>query len=805
MNKKMKAALYYATQLGWKVVPLHSIDDLGRCTCFKGLNCDSPGKHPRWHQEYLPHGLKNASDDEDQIRLWWSLWPDANIGILTGAASGFICLDVDTKPDKESRVTGIDSLNEIIQRHGELPITVKAQTGSGGLHILFKYPDWHVSNKIGSLGHGLDVKGDGGYIVAAPSIHKSGNPYQWMEGHSPRDTELADLPWWLVAFLKEANTRYSIQANEEYQGRIWTEYLVDLPIGEGQRNNELFRIGASMRAKGAGLEDIKMTLHAVNEKRCTSPLEDREVDLIAKSVIRYEAGTAESMDFEKKIFPMTDIGNAERLVYRHGKDLKYCATLGGWFIWNGMYWERDETEEIKRRAKETVRSIKDEAELINVNTEEKVKLKEKMIKFATASESKHRITAMIDLSKAEPGIPITHDQFDRDPWLFTVKNGTLNLKTGEFRQHRREDLITKCAPVVYDPNATCPRWMHFLQEIFCSDCDLIEFVQKAIGYSLTGSTAEQVMFFLFGGGANGKSTLINIIQGMMGDYSQQAPTSLLMSKQSEGVSNDVARLKGARFVTTVETEDGKRMAEALVKQITGGDVITARFLRQEFFEFKPEAKVFLCSNHKPIISGTDYAIWRRIHLIPFEVQIPPEKRDKKLPEKLNAELSGIFNWALEGCMKWQREGLKPPSKVVAATEEYKEEMDSLGSFIEECCVLRPTSIVAVKDLYQEYSSWCEENGEFPMKNRMFSKRLKERGFKQDRDSSGTKRIWCGIGLKSISDITDKSDTKNTINEKKQSNVFVANTKNHVRNVSYVSSSSKETAATVVEEWEEGEL
>lgn len=797
-NKLLDSALFYA-KIGWLVLPLHSINEKGVCNCSKGINCENPGKHPRWHHIYIPDGLKSATDDMDTIRKWWELWPDSNIGIATGPESGIVVLDIDVKND------GYESMKELIGEHGQLPPTVEAITGSGGRHILFKHPGWFVRNSVGKIAPGIDVRGDGGYIVAAPSVHKSGNAYVWE--HSPKDTELAEIPSWLADRLHEKVDKVATKARAEYQGKVWEEYLTGRPIQEGERNNTLFKIGCSLRAKGASYEDIEATLQAVNETRCRdNPLSPNEVLKIAQSAAKYPEGRP-GEEQEKKTYALTDYGNAERLVDRHGLDLRYCEKLGGWYVWDGSRWMLDETGEIIRRAKETVRRIRKEALSIQAITEEQEKLKEALIKHAKTSESRNRINNMIDLAKSEPGIPAFHSQFDASPWLLTVKNGTINLKTGQLQPHRREDLITKMAPVEYDPRAACPRWMAFLDEIMAGDKELIEFLQKAVGYSLTGSTSEQVMFFLYGGGANGKSTFLNIIQDMMGDYSQQAPASLLMAKANDGVPNDIARLKGARFVATIETEDGKRMAEALVKQVTGGDTITARFLRQEFFEFKPECKVFLCSNHKPIINGTDYAIWRRIHLIPFEVQIPPEKRDKQLPEKLREELPGILRWAVEGCLKWQQEGLKPPAKVVAATEEYKEEMDSLGAFIVDCCVKHWSAKVSPTSLYNSYREWCEENGERAMNQRMFNKRLKERGFNQARTGQG--RYWSGIGLidnypNLVSDTSDRSDNEKGIN-KKMNNTFYSYTENNVTNVTSVTHGFDEVAATSDgQEWGKGE-
>jgi putative DNA primase/helicase len=273
------------------------------------------------------------------------------------------------------------------------------------------------------------------------------------------------------------------------------------------------------------------------------------------------------------------------------------------------------------------------------------------------------------------GYPVIPEHLDQDPWLFNVENGTIDLKTGELRPHERGALITKLAPVQYDREAECPTWWKFLMRIFNGNLALIEFLQKAVGYALTGSTREQCLFFLHGLGANGKSTLLEIIHTLLGDYAHRTSSETFLIKKSGGIPNDVAALRGARLVGAVEVESGRRLAEVLIKEMTGGDRISARFLHAEWFDFKPEFKIFLAANHKPVIRGTDHAIWRRIHLIPFNVQIPKPEQDRDLPEKLKAELPGILNWALEGCQMWQLYGLEPPAEVQAATQDYREEMD----------------------------------------------------------------------------------------------------------------------------------
>ena len=442
-------------------------------------------------------------------------------------------------------------------------------------------------------------------------------------------------------------------------------------------------------------------------------------------------------------FNLTDLGNAQRLVAQHGQDLRYCYTWGKWLVWDGVRWAKDESGEVDRRAKETVRSIYVEAGAI-----EEKGLREATADHAKRSESDSKRQSMINSARSEPGIPILPEHLDRDPWLLNVLNGTLDLRTGKLQEHRRGDLISKLAPVEYDPEAECPTWWKFLEHIMGRNFDLIFFLQKAVGYALTGVTLEQVLFFLYGLGANGKSTFIEVIQALLGDYATQTTSeTFMMKRHGSPISNDVADLRGARFVAAVEIESGRRMAEVLIKQMTGGDKLKARFLYSEHFEFKPEFKIFLAANHKPIIRGTDHAIWRRIRLTPFTVQIPETEQDKELPEKLKAELPGILNWAIEGCINWQDHGLAPPQAVQEATQTYKDEMDILGNFVGECCIIASGASATAKELYSAYNQWAEDNGEKrPLPQRAFGMSLTERGFQRDRGTGGV-FIWRGIGLK----------------------------------------------------------
>lgn len=468
----------------------------------------------------------------------------------------------------------------------------------------------------------------------------------------------------------------------------------------------------------------------------------------ARALIEADPALKEELRQASKQFKLSELGNAERLVARHGNDIRYCHEWGKWLIWTGTHWQIDLTGEVERRAKETVRSMY--AEATKIDDEEQ---RSAVAKFAARSETSRAITAMVNLAKTEQGIPVLSDQLDSDTWLLNCKNGTLDLRTGKLKLHDRSDYITRLVPIEYNPIADFSEWAKFLHRIMNDNEELISFLQRAIGYSLTGSTREQCLFMPYGSGANGKSTFLEAIAEMLDGYAQRTPTDTLMAKDTSGISNDIARLKGARFVVASEVEEGKRLAESLVKQMTGSEKITARFMRAEFFEFTPMFKLWVGTNHKPVIRGTDQAIWRRIKLIPFNVTIPPEERDKDLPNKLRKESSGILNWAVMGCMDWQKNGLGEPEEVIKATGEYRSEMDVLTRFIADCCNTSTQRCAKSSELYKKYAEWAREGNEFILSQTKFNAKLVEKGFKKLNRSSGY--YWEDISI--VDEVSDDEE------------------------------------------------
>ena len=347
-------------------------------------------------------------------------------------------------------------------------------------------------------------------------------------------------------------------------------------------------------------------------------------------------------------------------------------------------------------------------------------------KHIKASRSNKSKTNM--LKEVQHNMPIMPFQLDKHKMAFNVPNGTLSLKSGQLVPAKRDYFITKFSPVEFTDNADCPMWRRFLDDIFGGDRELIRYIQKAVGYSMTGDTSEQCVFFLYGTGRNGKSTFLDVLREIFGDYVSNIQPETIMVKNSmgNGINSDIARLKGARMVTTVEPNEGVRLNEGLIKQLTGDDAVTARKLYGNEFEFKPEFKLWMATNHKPIIRGTDDGIWRRIHMIPFTVQIPVDKVDRQLKSKLEREYPAILRWAVEGCLLWQREGLKQPRAVLDMTREYRREMDVISGFLDDCCEVGEGFSAKSSELYAAYSAWCEANTEFKMSNTKFSVEMEKR-------------------------------------------------------------------------------
>ena len=425
----------------------------------------------------------------------------------------------------------------------------------------------------------------------------------------------------------------------------------------------------------------------------------------------------------------SEAGLARAFTRRNGQDWRYCAPWGKWLAWTGTRWNADQRLYVMHLAREMCCAAA---------------LMSKSPPLSRRLASAASIAAVERIARSEPELSSIPDEWDANLWALNTPGGVVDLRNGRLAAHRREDGMTRIATAT--PRGDCTRWRAFLGDVTGGDADLQAYLQRMAGYCLTGATSAHALFFLYGTGANGKSVFVTALATILGDYATNAPMDTFMEARGDRHPTDLAGLRGARFVASVETEQGRRWNESKVKAITGGDKVSARFMRQDFFEYTPQFKLVIAGNHKPAIRNVDEAMKRRMHLIPFTVTIPPERRDPKLTEKLLAERDGILAWALAGCLQWQRMGLQPPASVLSATEEYFEAEDALGRWIDERCVRIDRARSLTAELFNDWKAWVEAAGEFVGSQRRFSDQLVARGVEKWRNGLGV-RGFQGIGLK----------------------------------------------------------
>ena len=499
-----------------------------------------------------------------------------------------------------------------------------------------------------------------------------------------------------------------------------------------EQMDRIFRSSGLMRPKWDQMRGIDTYGNMTIQKSCASCTEVYEPG-------KYADDTEVAVNFSKNVngrnrYDQTDTGNAHRLADKYGKILKYSYNRKKWYFWNGKQWIIDDMGAIKKLADGIVEDMKKEAwNMTDLNAQEKA------LKFANRTASSSGKEAMIRECQHLENIPASPDDFDAHIDYLNVQNGIVNLRTGELTPHDPLRMMSKICNTEYDTEHKTPTlWLKFLNDVTNGDTELQEYIQKCVGYSISGSNQEQCAYFLYGMGNNGKSTFLDTIADIMGAYgSNTQPDTLMVQSRlgssGGGANSDIARLKSARFVTCEEPTEGMRLNEGLIKQLTGGSKVTCRFLYGDEFEYTPEFKIWVATNHKPTIRGTDFGIWRRIKLIPFEVNIPKEKVDKNLKYKLREEFPQILAWAVEGCMKWQTEGLEEPACVKDAVKEYKQEMDLVGTFIEQCIEIDYNSEdkIIASDIFAVYSKWAKQNNEYEMSSKKFfleaQKKLPEKG------------------------------------------------------------------------------
>jgi len=626
---------------------------------------------------------------------------------------GMILIDVDEEQTGEY-------LYKVL---GELGLNYHAIKTPRGWQFFFKDTGQVKSQLVGALTKSLivvDYKlSEKGYTVLPdPTRNTEGRYWEHIA-----DGELSPLP----VFLEPVKIAKP-------------EDVVEIPIPEGKRDDTLFRHVSRLRDFISDEDEIRKIMYFINQYLTKPPLKKEHLETLIKKRDGYEYGHSVSIEkLQDDDKPrMTDTWNAKQFSNMFQGKILWCDPWNTWLIFKEGRWQRDDELKTVDLAKQVAKSMYERASQIDDDNERKA-----FVKWTLRTESRQALMNMIELAK--PDLSVRPELLDVDKYLLNLRNGTYDLRNDKLLSHSPEDRLTMMANVEYDPDAKCPKWIEFLNKIFAGDQDLIGFVQKALGYSLTGDTGEDCFFIVYGTGANGKTTFLNTIETVLGDYAAQSRAETFLSKDRDTIPSDLARLKGRRFVVATEFPQGKVIAESLIKSLTGRDELTVRELFGKWFQYKPQFKIWLGTNHKPVVRDNSVGFWRRVKLIPFEVQIPVNERIRNFEDILLEEASGILNWMLEGYREWKNEGLGDTEKIREATAEYRDENDVLRDFLEERCIEDPNASISKKELYQAYVDWSTFNTEKTLSKGTFLRLIEERGYKPYR--SNKERGWKGITLK----------------------------------------------------------
>lgn len=666
-------------------------------------------------------GCKAATTEKSKIERWWNQNPRYNIGIATGNKSnGLVVIDLDV--DKNKGIDGYEVLRDWQNKHGELPETWQSITGRGGYHYFYKDTITH-SNKVG-LYEGVDIRGEGGYIVAPPSVHPNGNTYEWEQ--EPKEYEIAQVDDIVNDFFKGEKQRI----DSEHK----TNFKVPELIPEGKRVDTIVRLIASLRTKGLDDDAIKAAVRVENEKRCTPPLKEKELEKAVFPALKrdwqvnspyYNNFNAMNENDNKYVnevlkklnelnaverFPMNDRGSADLFATVFMDVSRYNPTKKDWMYYDGTRWVADQEG---MRAKRNAKTLADVLVRYSATVFLPDDKRQSYIKY-TAGMMNYRsrnvmVTDAKDLNFFE------NMELDKDDFLLNCKNCVLDLSGDQPKalEHSADLLLSKLCNANYNPAATCTLWEKTVNEIMQGDAEKIKYLQKMSGRLLTGDTSEEEFYIFFGATTrNGKSTITELLLYLLGDYATTiSPESLAIkaNKDSRTASPDIAKLAGTRFVVASEPPRRMLFDSSLVKTLTGRDTVSARFLHENEFQFKPKFKLILNSNYLPVISDKTVFSSNRVKVVPFERHFTEKEQNKHLKEQLQQEIDGILNWCIKGLQLYRKEGLEPPVAVQNATHEYSEDSDKVGKFISECLV-KTNQNLAAKDVYEKYSQWCNDCG-----------------------------------------------------------------------------------------------
>jgi putative DNA primase/helicase len=765
---ELHAAAVDYWNLGFRVIPVHWMED-GRCSCGKE-ECGSPGKHP------IDEAWQLLGPDADGDSEWWRMlgpdevspvnWrPAANVGIVCGQISGIIALDIDVGGEEGG--DGFDTLARLEAGHPDEPIpaTMIAQTGSGGRHFIFRAPPFAVSNgKPWGKSSGIDLKADRGFIVAAPSVSGFGG-YRWIQNVSGQDQIAAAPSWVIEALHKDILRRSGEPVGDELAlpEAVLTSYVREALDREahimritpkGNRNVQLntsaFKLG-TLGAHGLLFEDEARAALEAAALAAGLPMHRIRGTFLSgwRSGLRNPrdlSRVGQISGHEWPYLPFDLIGLGDRLVVRKGDVLRYVEAWESWVHCANGAWKRcsDATPEMLAMA--MIRKLWDEEKDLypdEPTTEGETSIRAKFRAWWKTLRQPAMGAACVRAARDHPMIRATESSFDDYPFLLNVSNGIVDLTTGELIPHDPSKMMTHQAPVSYrpsllaDPLAAAPRWRAFLERVQ-PDEEMRAYLQRAVGYSITGSIAEQVMWLHYGSGANGKSVFHDSLSFCLGPYAQSTPVETLTAKRNDGqVPNDVARMMGRRYLLASEAKEGRRLDWPLLKQLIGGDRVAARHMRAEFFEFSPIGKFHLTTNHLPPIPNDDPAIWRRLLPLEWPVLIPEHERDGELSLKLRAEGPAILAWAVQGAVQWRKDGLCIPDAAAEAKEQYRAEEDIVGPLIGT--VLKKTPPVpkgevsrsvghSVSEIYACAKWEWQMTGKEPMVQRSLTEALQKRGF-----------------------------------------------------------------------------
>lgn len=725
----LERALKYAAR-GWHIFPCHSLVR-GSCSCGRGASCPSPAKHPRTR-----NGHKEASVDLDVITGWWEAWPDANVALATGRQSNVFVVDIDP------RNGGFDSFDAYESNRGNaLPTTLISLTGGGGRHLFYSYPADGLNGRPKWL-LGVDVKADGGYVILPDSNHISGGRYTWLDEAAP----IVGAPLDLLQNIRESGAADSAKPPLPPSRNILEG------IGEGERDETLFRWACKLRRQHSTDDDggraivERLVLDAA--RNCTPEFPRSEaLRKVEQAYAQDHSDDTTTWNFETEqgetVRRLTDLGNAQRLIDANIDMVRYVPAWG-WLRWTSIGWERVSDETIDSYARKVPDIIRAESEQFADDPQRR----RNFLKWANDTESSGHLTAVGRLAKSDERILDKVDNYDTDDFTLACRNGIVDLRTGELRPYTRDDRVTKNTNVVYDPRFSSDLWDDFLKVSTQGDTEMMTYLQLAAGYTLTGSNAAECFFIVSGPPASGKSTFLDGLHAAMGTYATATQSDTFMYKRGQSAAKDeLARLAGKRLVSVSEIRQGESFNEAIIKQLTGGDKVTARFLYHDGFEFTPQMKLWFATNHDP--DTRDNAMWRRIKKISFDHAVPYERRDTRVKVTIrDPEIGGraVLAWAVRGAVEWYQQGglLKQPASVTNATASYRNEQDRFGAFIDETTEAVPDEHVSLNDMYSLYGLWSKNNNEFPLKRPQFTQELRTRGYSIVRIESIRSHVVVGI-------------------------------------------------------------